>query len=138
MAALLTGFASTVFDVTVSPYVVYQTPTPDFMPAARYSTIPVVLIGAAGIVAVDSYVSRHGGLRWHSIRPLVAVCLLACALGFGWATDFRYVSQRAHDGRWRPYARSLVTACTEDPAGDVTLNVWGGHHDTVPCTRIRR
>lgn len=138
VVALLAGFMQTVFDVTVSPYVLTQTPTSDFMPAARYSTIPIVLIGASGIVAVDSYVRRHGGLRRRNVRPLVAVGLLACALGFGWATDFRYISQRAHDGRWLAYAQSLVAACAANPAGDVTLDAWGGHHVTVPCARIRR
>jgi hypothetical protein len=130
--ALLTGFVQTVFDATVSQYLVYQTPTSNFMPAARYSTIPIVLITASGIVAVDSYIRREGA------RPLLAVGVLACVLGLGWVTDFRYASQRDHDGHWLPYARSLVTACTANPAGDVTITAWGGHYYTVPCTRVRR
>ena len=132
VTALLTGFVQTTFDATISQYVVFQQPTTTFMAAARYSTIPVLLIAATGIVAVDSYVRRHGA------RSLVAACVLACVLGFGWVTDFRYVSQRIHAGRWLPYAQSLVTACRQDPAGDVTLNAWGGHKFTVTCARIRR
>jgi hypothetical protein len=130
--ALVTGFVQTIFDATVSQLVVFQLPTSDFMPAARYSTIPVLLIAASGIIAVDSYAGRRGA------RPLVAMGVLACLLGFGWITDFRYVTQRVHAGRWLPYAQGLVTTCTQDPAGDVTVNAWGGHHYTVPCTRIRR
>ena len=224
--ALLTGFAQTIFDATVSQYVIFQQPTSTFMAAARYSTIPVLLIAATGIAAVDSYVRRHraarettaalgrpvppgksvplrgtdaareasaargigavretGAVRGISAdrgisaaqetgadrdigacrepsaardviavrgigaarairspggRPLVAACLLVCVLGFGWVTDFRYASQRIKAGRWLPYAQSLVTACTRDPAGGATLNAWGGHHFTVPCARIRR
>jgi hypothetical protein len=136
--ALLTGLVQTAFDATISRYVIYQAPTGNFMPAARYSTIPVLLIAASGIVAVDSYVRRHGGVRQRGIRPLAAAAVLACLLGFGWVTDFRYVTQRAHDGRWLPYAQGLVTACTQDPGGGVTVNAWGGHHYTVPCARIRR
>jgi hypothetical protein len=132
VVALLAGFAQTVFDATISQYVIFQTPTPDFMPAARYSTIPVVLIAASGIVAVDSYIRRRGP------RPLVAACVLACVLGFGWVTDFRYATQRAHAGHWLPYAQGLVTACTQHPAGDVTVKAWGGHYYAVPCPRIRR
>jgi hypothetical protein len=132
VVALLTGFAQTVFDATISQYVIFQTPTPDFMPAARYSTIPVVLIAASGIVAVDSYIRRRGP------RPLVAACVLACVLGFGWVTDFRYATQRAHAGHWLPYAQGLVTACTQHPTGDVTVKAWGGHYYAVPCPRIRR
>jgi hypothetical protein len=159
--ALLTGFAQTAFDATISQYVVFQPPTSSFMPAARYSTLPVVLIAATGIVAVESYVRRARAARgnsatrphhaiWrpgaisrcaisrHGTRSLVAVGVLACVLGFGWVTDFRYVSQRSHAGHWLPYAQRLVTACTQDPAGGVTLNAWGGHHFTVPCVRVRR
>ena len=132
VVALLTGFAQTVFDATVAQYVIFQTPTPDFMPAARYSTIPVVLIAASGIVAVDSYIRRRGP------RPLVAACVLACVLGFGWVTDFRYATQRAHAGHWLPYAQGLVTACTHHPTGNVTVKAWGGHYSAVPCPRIRR
>jgi hypothetical protein len=215
--ALLTGFVQTIFDATISQYVIFQQPTPTFMAAARYSTIPVLLIAATGIAAVDSYIRRHRGaretsaalgrpvppgksvplrgpdaagevgatrgigavreagadrdigacretstvrdivavrgivaardigaprairaIRCRGARPLVAACLLVCVLGFGWVTDFRYASQRINAGRWLPYAQSLVTACTRDPAGGATLNAWGGHHFTVPCARIRR
>jgi hypothetical protein len=166
--ALLTGFVQTIFDATISQYVIFQQPTPTFMAAARYSTIPVLLIAATGIAAVDSYIRRHRAARetsaardivaardigaprairairaiWavrsRGARPLVAACLLVCVLGFGWVTDFRYASQRINAGRWLPYAQSLVTACTRDPAGGATLNAWGGHHFTVPCARIRR
>jgi hypothetical protein len=130
--ALATGFVQTMFVATVSQYLIYQVPTSSFMPAARYSTIPIVLIAASGIVAVDSYIRREGA------RPVVAACVLACVLGFGWVADFRYASQRSHDGYWRPYAQGLVTACAANPAGDVTVNAWGGHHYSVPCARIRR
>jgi hypothetical protein len=89
VVALLTGFVQTAFDATISRYVVYQVPTGTFMPAARYSTIPVLLITASGIVVVDSYVRRQGGLRQRGTRPLAAAAVLACLLGFGWVTGFR-------------------------------------------------
>src|SRR5580704_15984362 len=61
--ALLTGFVQTIFDATISQYVIFQQPTPTFMAAARYSTIPVLLIAATGIAAVDSYFRRHRAAR---------------------------------------------------------------------------
>ena len=61
--ALLTGFMQTIFDATISQYVIFQQPTPTFMAAARYSTIPVLLIAATGIAAVDSYIRRHRAAR---------------------------------------------------------------------------
>jgi hypothetical protein len=141
--ALITGFAQTVFDATISENVVALPPTASFMAAARYSTVPVLLIAATAIVAADSparrarRAPRDHAARRRGARPLVAACVLACVLGFGWVTDFRYVSQRDHAGRWLPYAQRLVTACVQDPAGDVTLNAWGGHYYTVLCARIR-
>lgn len=146
--ALVTGFAQVAFEATVAQRVIFRPPTPSFMAAARYSTVPLVLIAAAAIVAVDSYGRRQpapgggplpgGAAAFPGGRRLFAAALLACVLGFGWVTDFRYASQRSHAGHWLPYAQSLVTACTRHPGGDVTLKAWGGHQFTVPCTRIRR
>jgi hypothetical protein len=136
--ALLAGFVQTAFDATISQYVMLQPPTASFMAAARYSTIPILLIAATGIVAVDSLIRRAGGTWYHGARPVVAVGALVCVLGFGWVSDFRYVTQRVHAGHWLPYAQRLVTACAEDPAGAITIDAWGGHHFTVPCARIRR
>ncbi len=56
--ALLAGFAQTAFEATVAQDMIFQPPTSSFMAAARYSTVPVLLIAATGIVAVDSYVRR--------------------------------------------------------------------------------
>jgi hypothetical protein len=220
--ALLTGFAQTVFEATVSQYVNYQQPTSSFMAAARYSTLPVLLIAAIAIAGVDAYARRrnlpasateafwHAGppelptdsesatdpeptgppelaaaprltvaamgpsaetgtgafagtdtalrsedsrhfspfaraaFAWPNVasgrsapRPLVAVTVLVGVLAVGWVTDFSYVTQRAHDGYWRPYAQALVNACHQHPSGQVVLDTWGGHPVKVPCTRIR-
>lgn len=165
--ALLTGFAQTVFEATVSQYVNYQQPTPSFMAAARYSTLPVLLLAAVAIAGVDAYVRRRPpagnateafwtadparpATAWHpqeatavaalgrrDTRPLAATAVLVGVLAAGWVTDFSYVTQRAHDGYWLPYAQSLVTACDDHPAGKVILDTWGGHPFKVPCARIR-
>lgn len=81
---------------------------------------------------------RNAALSRNGPGPLVAVTVLVSLLAAGWITDFRYVTQRAHDGYWRPYAESLVTACDQQPTGRVILDAWGGHPFSVPCTRIRR
>jgi hypothetical protein len=130
--ALVTGFVQTVFEATISHYVVYQVPTPVFLSAARYSTIPIVLFDAIGIVAVDTWIRRRGA------APLVAACVLTCVLAFGWVTDFRYPTARSTNPRWQPYAQSLIVACDRSKTGEIDILRWGGHPVPLECSHLRR
>ncbi len=145
VVALVFGFVETAFTVTVSSYVIFQVPTASFLPAARYSTIPIVLIDAIGIDGVDAYLRRHGPVRlpvWSRIRfgsrALVAVAVLACVLGFGWVTDFRYATGRAFEGYWRVEAQALLRECGQSRTGEVAVPAWGDAQVTVKCSRLRR
>ena len=60
--------------------------TPRVEHGARYSTVPILLLDAALIVAADSYARRW----WPRPRAIAAVAALAAVLAAGWATDFRY------------------------------------------------
>jgi hypothetical protein len=132
VVALVTGLVQTIFVATVARYVVYQVPTPVFLSAARYSTIPVMLIDAIAIVAVDAYIRRRGA------APLAAACVLTCVLAFGWVTDFRYPTTRSDHPRWQPYAHSLLRACAHSKTGSIDILRWGGHPVPVECSRLRR
>ena len=146
VVALLTGFVETALSATITAYVNGQVPTWSFLPAARYSTVPVVLIDAILIVGVDAYLRRHGPVRlpraraprarfWS--RSLVALTVLACLLGFGWLTDFRYASQRTYEGYWRVEAQQWLHECGRSQTGEISVQAWYSKA-TIECSRLRR
>jgi hypothetical protein len=143
IVALVVGLVETAFCATVTSYVNLQVPTWSFLPASRYSVLPVVLIDAIGIVGVDAYLRRHGSprLRWRSAtglgtRSLVAVGILACMLGFGWVTDFRYATQRTSAGYWQAEATRWLRECEQSQAGEITIPAWNAQA-TVKCDLLR-
>ena len=150
VVALLTGFVETALSATITSYVNLQVPTWSFLPAARYSTVPIVLIDAIGIVGVDAYLRRHRPLRLPDLprprpgsrprlrpRALVAVTVLACVLGFGWVTDFRYTTERTYDGYWRVQAQHWFHECDRSSTGEITIPAWDSQA-TIECSRLRR
>ena len=118
-----------------------------FQPGSRYDAVPVMLLYAMVIVAVDAFDRRRGAPArpprrgWRDPRPwsLIAVAALTCALAFGWVTDYRYDSpNRVSPGYWAPYARSWLEACARSKTGEISLPTWDAPDATVPCSRIRR
>jgi hypothetical protein len=143
VVALVAGVVEIAFSATVTSYVNLQVPTWSFLPAARYSTLPIVLIDAIGIFGVDAYLRRHGPVRlgWRSplkfgTKSLVAVGVLACVLGFGWVTDFRYVSQRTSAGIWQVEAQHWLRECEQSKSGEIVIPGWNTQA-TVECSRLR-
>jgi hypothetical protein len=144
VVALVVGFVQTAVCATITSYVNGQVPTWSFLPSARFSTVPVVLIDAILILGVDAYLRRHGRtrLRWRSpvrvgTSSLVAVGVLVCLLGFGWVTDFRYVTQRESGGYWRVQATRWLHECEQSQSGEITIPAWYSQA-TVECSRLRR
>ncbi len=93
---------------------------------ARYSTVPILALDAAVIVAVDNYARRW----WPRPKAVIAVAALVAVLGAGWVTDFRYPVRRfagpASD--WVLTADAWLRYCQHDPAGRITVtfpNWWG-------------
>ena len=82
---------------------------------ARYSTLPILLLEAALIVAADACARRW----WPRPKAIVAVAALVAVLAVGWATDFRYPVRRlagpASAGRPRP--TSGFATASADPRG---------------------
>jgi hypothetical protein len=108
---------------------------------ARYSTVPILLLDAALIVAADAY-----ACRWRPRpRAVAAVAALTVVLAAGWATDFRY-PVRHFDGRasaWAPTARAWVRHCQHRPAGTITVTFpdwWGTGQlaTTFSCSSLHR
>jgi hypothetical protein len=116
--------------------------TPSWEFGARYSTVPILLLDAALIVAADAYARRW----WPRPRAIVAVAALTVVLTAGWAADFRYpVHHLAGSGSaWAPKADRWLSYCQHNPAGTITntWHVWWGRwtrvHTTFNCTSLRR
>jgi hypothetical protein len=108
---------------------------------ARYSTVPILLLDAALIVAADAYASRW----WPRPRAVVAVAALVAALAAGWATDFRYPVRRfaGSSSAWEHKASAWLRYCQSRPAGTITVTFhdwWGTARlaNTFSCTSLRR
>ena len=144
--ALIMGFVQTVFAATVVPYVIGQKYLLDFEGGSRYSTMPIMAMTAAVVVAVDAYVRRQaiaeGGDRIPLVRQspeaVAAVAALACVLALGWLSDYRYGTERTTWGYWKPVAERMLTACEDSTTGEITTWTWGHSTITIPCSRLRR
>jgi hypothetical protein len=110
---------------------------------ARYSTVPILLLDAALIVAADAYARRW----WPRPRAIVAVVALVAVLAAGWATDFRYPVRRfaGPGSNWELKADKWLHRCQHNPAGTITVtfrNWWGTPNSqlatTFSCTSLRR
>ncbi len=110
---------------------------------ARYSTVPILLLDAALIVAADAYAGRW----WPRPKAIAAVAVLAAVLVAGWSTDFRY-PLRHFAGRasaWAPTADAWLHHCEHTPAGTITVtftNWWGKRGSklatTFHCSALHR
>jgi hypothetical protein len=144
--ALIMGFVQTVFAATVVPYVIHQPYRYDFEGGSRYSTMPIMAMTAAAVVAVDAYLRRQaiaeGGNRIPLVRQspwaLTAVAALAGVLALGWLSDYRYVTEHITWGHWKPVAERMLTACEHSTSGEITTWTWGHSTITIPCSRLRR
>ena len=106
---------------------------------ARYSTVPILLLDAALIVAADAYARRW----WPRPRAVAAVAALVAVLAAGWATDFRYPVRRFSGGpasTWAQTADEWLRQCQQSPTGTITITFHQryGVTTTVPCASLRR
>jgi hypothetical protein len=109
---------------------------------ARYSTLPILLLDAALIVAADACARRW----WPRPRAIAAVVALVAILATGWVTDFRYPVRRLAGpaSSWKVTASAWLRQCQHDPAGTITVTFpdwWGGKvplATTFSCTSLHR
>jgi hypothetical protein len=108
---------------------------------ARYSTVPILLLDAALIVAADAYARR-----WlPRPRAVFAVAALTAVLAAGWATDFRYPVRRLAGpaSAWEMTADRWLRYCQHTPTGTITATYrdWWGTGPlatTFRCSSLRR
>jgi hypothetical protein len=108
---------------------------------ARYSTVPILLLDAALIVAADAYARRW----WPRPRAIAAVAVLIAVLAAGWATDFRYPVRRfaGPSSSWEHRSSTWLRYCQHTPTGTITVTFrdWWGPAPlatTFNCSSLRR
>jgi hypothetical protein len=134
VAALLFGFIFAVFSATVTWWVTINGVKPYTEPGARYTCLPILLITAVLIVAVDSKFMGEGLRRPVSIVAAIGLIAVLCA---GWIPDFRYMAGRTTAPLWEPKLSRWLDTCQHSDAvryydvfdNNVTL--------VIPCSRIR-
>jgi len=144
VTAVVTGFVFTIFAAALTSYVVYEAPFTgrvSFEAGSRYSVVPIVLLDAAAILAVDAFRRRRAaaGAAAAAPRTFLAVAALIGVLGLGWVTDYSYVTQRTSDGHWAPVAARWLNTCQHSRTGTIVIVRWGTRPAvTVSCSRLRR
>jgi hypothetical protein len=154
-AALGCGFLLAAAAATLSRWVTVETVHFHVEPGSRYTTLPIFLMEAAAIVAVDNVVGRARDRRrpdeqgtafgvaprsgWARARgATAAVAALVVVLSVGWITDFRSDNGRAGGTRWAPVADSWLADCQRHPDGSVTAPSKDPSSVVIPCARLRR
>lgn len=135
VAALLTGLLFAVFGAVISSNLPGLPVTQNIEHGSRYTTLPIFLIDAAAIVAVDSFI-RHRQFR---LQTVAAVTALVGVLSVGWITDFRYKGFRSDLAlNWPPVAAAWLHACQHAPDGIIYEQAGSTVLKPIPCARLRR
>ncbi|HEY7265041.1 MAG TPA: hypothetical protein VH589_26600, partial [Trebonia sp.] len=133
-AALITGFLFTAFGAGLSGWVTTMNVTQSSEHGSRYTTLPIFLIDAAVIVAVDSFI-RHRQVR---LQTVAAVTALVAVLSVGWITDFRHKGWRSEATYWPPVATAWLHACQHTPDGTIHEQAGTNVRTAIPCANLRR
>jgi hypothetical protein len=106
---------------------------------ARYSTLPILLLDAALIVAADAV------RWWPRPRAVVAVAALVAVLAAGWVTDFRYPVRRfsGPSSSWALTANAWLRFCRGNPDATITVRYYdywikAPVRNTFSCSSVRR
>jgi len=154
-AALGCGFLVAAAAATLSRWVTVDRAHFHVEPGSRYTTLPIFLMEAAVIVAVDNVVRRarersrpdeqgaaFGVTRWTGLArargATAAVAALVIVLSVGWITDFRSDNGRAGGAPWAPVAAGWLAHCQRHPDGSITTPSQDPSSVVIPCARLRR
>jgi hypothetical protein len=154
-AALGCGFLLAAVAATLSRWVTVDPASIHFEPGSRYTTLPIFLMEAAVIVAVDNVIRRarerarpdeqaaaFGGSAWTGWAmargATAAAAALVVALSFGWVTDFRSDNGRSGGTLWAPIAADWLAYCQRHPDGAVRMPPVDQTSVVIPCANLRR
>ena len=154
-AALGCGFLLAAVAATLSRPITLEGVHYRLEPGSRYTTLPIFLMEAAVIVAVDNIVRRarerarpdeqaaaFGVTPWRgwagTRRATAAVAALVMTLSVGWVTDFRTANGRSGGTLWAPIAAHWLADCQRNPDGAVTAASKDPSLVVIPCANLRR
>jgi hypothetical protein len=143
-AALVSGLLLATVAATLSPWVTTLPIHYHVEPGSRYTTLPIFLIEATAIAAVDWAVRRAGnhvpgGLTPRPRAAAAAVAALVLVLSVGWITDFRYPDGRAGAPLWSQVSGAWRATCRHSPGPDPAIRVPSGEesHVVIQCSALR-
>ena len=154
-AALVCGFLLATAAATLSRWVTTDAVHFHIEPGSRYTTLPIFLMEAAVIVAVDNVLRRvrdrvraddqamaFGVTRWtgwaRARAATAAVTALVAVLSIGWATDFRNGNGRAGGAPWAPIASRWLAECQRTPQGAIRVASLEVGSVIIRCSSLRR
>ena len=154
-AALGCGFLLAAAAAALSQWVTTDSIHFHVEPGSRYTTLPIFLMEAAVIVAVDNVLRRgrerprpdeqaaaFGATSWTGLTrargATAAVAALVLVLSFGWVTDFRSDNGRAGGTPWAPVAARWLADCQRDPGGAIRAASADSSVVVIPCAHLRR
>jgi hypothetical protein len=114
VVAMALGLAVAVIPAMSRVWVAHLPSSASWLPGARYTAVPILLIVSAGIVAVDACL-RRTGMRREAAAHAMAVVLLVVVLGAGWVADFRYHTTRSDSRPWSAAVSSFDQSCRKLP-----------------------
>jgi hypothetical protein len=143
VTALLTGLVFPVVGITMTSHLATAPMTTTEQPGSRYTALPIFLLEAAVIVAVDYALRRRGRAHRRTapgVRPVMAVTAataLVAVLAATWAVDFRYSGWRSGwSWTWAPIAAKWEHDCSVSASGEIAEKA-GAIVQTLPCEHIR-
>jgi hypothetical protein len=153
--ALACGFLLAVAAATLSRWVTTDAVHFHIEPGSRYTTLPIFLMQAAVIVAVDSALQRardrvraddqaaeFGVARWtgwaRARGTTAAVTALVAVLSVAWVTDFRSDNGRAGGALWSPIAGRWLAECQRTPDGVIRVPSLDVGSVVIRCPSLRR
>jgi hypothetical protein len=154
-AALVCGFLLATAAAALSPWVTTDDVHFHIEPGSRYTTLPIFLMEAAVIVAVDNAARRARGrvrpddqAAAFGVRPwtgwarargaTAAVIALVAVLSIGWVTDFRNSNGRAGGTPWAPIADRWLADCQRTPQGAIRVASLEVGSVVIRCSSLRR
>ncbi len=154
-AALACGFLLAVAAASLSRWVTTDAAHFHSEPGSRYTSLPIFLMEAAVIVAVDNVVrcardrirsddqaAAFGVTRWTGLAQAraatAAVTALVAVLSVGWVTDFRNGNGRAGGTPWAPIANRWLAGCQRTPQGDLRVASLEVGSVVIRCSNLRR